>query len=53
VVYLNADACWSHVPVRVWEYTTGGYQGLKKWLSYREHTLLGRDLTPDEARYVT
>jgi hypothetical protein len=26
---------------------------LKKWLSYREHALLGRDLTPDEARYIT
>jgi hypothetical protein len=26
---------------------------LKKWLSYREHTVLGRDLTPDEARHVT
>jgi hypothetical protein len=31
----------------------GGYQVLKKWLSYREHALLGRDLTPEEARYVT
>ena len=26
---------------------------LKKWLSYRERALLGRDLKPDEARYVT
>ncbi|MFH1059349.1 MAG: hypothetical protein V1797_11825 [Pseudomonadota bacterium] len=24
---------------------------LKKWLSYREQKLLGRDLRPDEARY--
>jgi hypothetical protein len=26
---------------------------IKKWLSYRERPLLGRDLTPQEARYVT
>ena len=26
---------------------------MKKWLSYREHDLLGRPLTPDEAREVT
>jgi len=26
---------------------------MKKWLSYRERALLGRDLRPDEARYVT
>lgn len=30
-----------------------GYQVMKKWLSYREHPLLGRDLKPDEVRYVT
>jgi hypothetical protein len=36
----------------VWSYTIGGYQVMKKWLSYRERVLLGRDLTPDEARYV-
>ena len=26
---------------------------MKKWLSYREFELLGRALTPDEAREVT
>jgi len=41
------------VPRRVWGYTIGGYQVMKKWLSYRERPLLGRDLTPGEARYVT
>ena len=40
-------------PQRVWTYTIGGYQVIKKWLSYRERPLLGRDLTVDEARYVT
>jgi len=33
--------------------TIGGYQVIKKWLSYREHALLGRALTTDEAREVT
>jgi len=51
-VYLNDDAYWCNVPTRVWEYTIGGYQVIKKWLSYREKPLLGRALTVDEVRYV-
>ena len=49
-VYLNPEACWRNVPAHVWDYILGGYQVMKKWLSYREHALLGRDLFPDEAR---
>jgi hypothetical protein len=26
---------------------------IKKWLSYREHDVLGRPLKPDEAAYVS
>jgi hypothetical protein len=52
-VFLNDTACWRNVPEKVWDYTIGGYQVLKKWLSYREQNLLGRALTPDEAREVT
>ena len=52
-VFLNESACWRNVPETVWDYTIGGYQVMKKWLSYREHALLGRPLTPDEAREVT
>jgi len=52
-VWLNDRAYWANVPKAVWEYTLGGYQVIKKWLSYRERPLLGRDLTIDEARYVT
>ncbi len=51
-VYLNEFAYWSNIPLRVWEYTIGGYQVIKKWLSYREHKLLGRSLTKEEVRYV-
>ena len=52
-VYLNESACWKDIPAPVWDYTIGGYQVIKKWLSYREFNLLGRALTPDEAREVT
>jgi hypothetical protein len=52
-VHLNDDAWWSNVPARVWDYTLGGYQVIKKWLSYREHDVLGRGLKPDEAAYVS
>lgn len=50
-VFLNDVACWRNVPERVWEYTLGGYQVCKKWLSYREKALLGRDLRVEEVRY--
>jgi hypothetical protein len=52
-VYLNNTAYWCNVPSSVWEYTLGGYQVIKKWLSYREQKLLGRALSTDEAREVT
>jgi hypothetical protein len=45
-------AYWRNVPAGVWSYTTGGYQVMKKWLSYRERSLHGRDLSKDEAREV-
>lgn len=51
-IYLNQDVFWRNVPERVWGYTLGGYPVIKKWLSYREQPLLGRALTPEEARYV-
>jgi hypothetical protein len=51
-VYINEFAYWSNIPIRVWEYTIGGYQVMKKWLSYREEKLLGRPLNKEEVRYV-
>ena len=50
-VYLNERACWRNVPVNVWRYKLGGYQVLKKWLSYRERKVLGRSLLPDEVQH--
>ena len=51
-VYLNDVAYWKGISARVWEYTIGGYQVIKKWLSYRDLELLGRPLSPEEAREV-
>jgi hypothetical protein len=51
-LYLNEVAYWRNIPLRVWEYTIGGYQVIKKWLSYREHTLIQRALTLDEVQAV-
>ena len=51
-VYLSETAYWRNVPANVWEYFIGGYQVVKKWLSYREEELLGRGLSAEEAREV-
>ncbi|RPI63462.1 MAG: hypothetical protein EHM48_02420 [Planctomycetaceae bacterium] len=52
-VYLNDRVYWRNIPAAVWEYTLGGYQVIKKWLSYREKKMLHRPLRADEARYIT
>ena len=52
-VYLNDRACWRNVPADVWTYKLGGYQVLKKWLSYREQKVLGRPLQPAEVQHFT
>ena len=49
-VYLNYNAYWRSVPATVWAYKLGGYQVLKKWLSYRERDVLGRALAPEEVQ---
>ena len=50
-VYVNSTAFWKNVPVAVWTYRLGGYQVLKKWLSYREQGVLGRPLRPEEIQH--
>ena len=52
-VHLNDNARWRNVSAAVWNYKLGGYQVLKKWLSYREHRVLGRNLLPEEVRHFT
>ena len=52
-IYLNDRAYWRNVPAAVWSYKLGGYQVLKKWLSYRERKVLGRVLLPEEVQHFT
>ena len=49
-IYLNSRAYWRNVPAAVWQYGLGGYQVLKKWLSYRERPILGRNLAANEVQ---
>jgi hypothetical protein len=51
--HLDGESFWSAVPINVWNYTLGGYQVLKKWLSYRESDILRRSLYPEEAAYFS
>ena len=50
-VYLNGEAFWRNIPAAVWDYRLGGYQILKKWLSYRERKILGRNLRAAEVQH--
>ena len=52
-IYLNDRAYWRNVPAAVWRYKLGGYQVLKKWLSYRERNILARPLQPEEVQHFT
>ena len=52
-IHLNEEAWWRNVPASVWNYKLGGYQVLKKWLSYREHCILRRRLEPDEVHHFS
>ena len=52
-VYLNDQAYWRNIPAAVWNYQLGGYQVVKKWLSYRESKVLGRLLFPEEVQHFT
>jgi len=52
-VYLNSNVIWRNIPAGVWRYTIGGYQVIKKWLSFREHKVLGRAISLGELGEVT
>ncbi len=52
-IYLNDHAYWRNVPAAVWSYKLGGYQVLKKWLSYRERKVLDCALLPEEVQHFT
>ncbi|MCV6991823.1 hypothetical protein H7I87_18430 [Mycobacterium timonense] len=44
---------WRGIPAAVWDYKIGGFQVLRKWLSYREKRVLGRDISIEETRAFT
>src|SRR6266446_6557297 len=52
-VFLNATTFWDAIPRDVWQYNLGGYQVLKKWVSYREREILERPLRAEEAMEFT
>ena len=52
-IYLNDRAYWKDIPLEIWNYRLGGYQVLKKWLSYRESKVLGRALTVSEVAWFS
>ena len=52
-IHLNSNAFWRNVPIGVWTCKLGGYQVLKKWLSYRERAILKRPLADKEVQYFT
>ena len=52
-IYLNGPASWRNVPAAVWRYKLGGYQVLKKRLSYRERNILARPLMLAEVQHFT
>lgn len=49
-VHLNGVAFLKGVPSSVYDQVIGGYQVLKKWLSYRDQEVIGRSITVAEAR---
>jgi hypothetical protein len=51
-LHLNETTCWANVPANVYDYTIGGYQVIKKWLSYRNQDVIDRPITEREAREV-
>ena len=50
-IYLNEQLLWRNVPSDVWQYTIGGFQVLKKWLSYRADAVIERPLSLEEINY--
>ncbi len=51
-IYLNTRAYLRNIPHAVWNFKLGGYQVLKKWLSYRDQEVLGRAVSADEIQHL-
>ena len=44
---------WTGIPSRAWECRIGRYRAIRKWLSYRDRSILGRAISGEEAEHVT
>jgi hypothetical protein len=51
-VRMNGASFWRNVPEAVWDLHIGGYQVIKKWLSYRDNSILDRALTEAEVEHI-
>ena len=49
---MNDASFWRGIPEQVWECRIGGYQVLKKWLSYRDQSIIARSLSAEEVGHV-
>lgn len=47
-IFINGTVFWRNVPDDVWGFRIGGFQVLKKWLSYRVESIIERPLTPPD-----
>lgn len=45
---INKEVWWIDIPGAAWDFTIGGRKVLRKWLSYRDHRVIKRPLTPVE-----
>jgi hypothetical protein len=50
-IYLNDQLFFRNVPTEIWSFTIGGFQVLKKWLSYRAQAVIDRPLSLAEVNY--
>jgi len=49
---MNGASHWRNIPAAVWSLHIGGYQVLKKWLSYRDGSILQRPLSAEKVAHV-
>ena len=52
-IYLNEKNYWKGIPENALEYKIGRHPVIKKWLSYREKEIIGRDLNLSEVEHFT
>jgi len=50
--WMNEEELWTNIPEKVWGFYIGGFQVIKKWLSYRDERILKRPMTMSEAEEV-